>query len=119
MKSIPRSVRSWSTWASRVPSLHVTRGAHQTDRSVTTDGARDGLGLHATKTAAPIAHAAAQTRGPVSQGLVAMVGPLIDTILVCSITALVILTSGAWTSGETGAALTGKAFELALPGVGH
>jgi AGCS family alanine or glycine:cation symporter len=68
---------------------------------------------------APIAHAAAQTKGPVSQGLVAMLGPFVDTILVCSITALVILTSGAWTSGETGAALTGKAFELGLPGVGH
>lgn len=68
---------------------------------------------------APIAHAAAQTKGPVSQGLVAMLGPFIDTILVCSFTALVILTSGAWTGGETGAALTGKAFELALPGVGH
>lgn len=68
---------------------------------------------------APIAHAAAQTKGPVSQGLVAMIGPFIDTILVCSFTALVILTSGAWTGGETGAALTGKAFELALPGVGH
>lgn len=68
---------------------------------------------------APIAHAAAQTKGPVSQGLVAMLGPFVDTILVCSFTALVILTSGAWTSGETGAALTGKAFELALPGFGH
>lgn len=68
---------------------------------------------------APIAHAAAQTKGPVSQGLVAMLGPFIDTILVCSFTALVILTSGAWTGGETGAALTGKAFELALPGTGH
>ena len=68
---------------------------------------------------APIAHAAAQTKGPVSQGLVAMLGPFIDTILVCSFTALVILTSGAWTGGDTGAALTGKAFELALPGVGH
>ena len=68
---------------------------------------------------APIAHAAAQTKGPVSQGLVAMLGPFIDTILVCSFTALVILSSGAWTGGETGAALTGKAFELALPGVGH
>jgi AGCS family alanine or glycine:cation symporter len=68
---------------------------------------------------APIAHAAAQTKGPVSQGLIAMLGPFVDTIIVCSITALVILTSGAWTSGETGAALTAKAFELELPGVGH
>lgn len=68
---------------------------------------------------APIAHAAAQTRGPVSQGLVAMLGTFIDTIIVCSFTALVILVTGAWTSGENGAALTSKAFELALPGLGN
>jgi AGCS family alanine or glycine:cation symporter len=67
---------------------------------------------------APIAHAAAQTKGPVSQGLVAMLGTFIDTIVVCSFTALVILTTGAWTSGETGAALTSKAFDIALPGIG-
>lgn len=67
---------------------------------------------------APIAHAAAQTKGPVSQGLVAMLGTFIDTIIVCSFTALVILTTGAWTSGETGAALTSTAFEMALPGMG-
>ncbi|MDH3581218.1 MAG: sodium:alanine symporter family protein [Hyphomicrobiales bacterium] len=67
---------------------------------------------------APIAHAAAQTKGPVSQGLVAMLGTFIDTLIVCSFTALAILVTGAWTSGETGAALTSKAFELALPGVG-
>jgi AGCS family alanine or glycine:cation symporter len=68
---------------------------------------------------APIAHAAAQTKGPVSQGLIAMLAPFIDTIIVCSFTALVILTSGMWTSGETGAALTSKAFEATLPVVGH
>ncbi len=67
---------------------------------------------------APIAHAAAQTKGPVSQGLVAMLGTFIDTVIVCSFTALAILVTGAWTSGETGAALTSKAFDLALPGVG-
>lgn len=67
---------------------------------------------------APIAHAAAQTKGPVSQGLVAMLGTFIDTIVICSFTALAILTTGAWTSGETGAALTSKAFDLTLPGVG-
>jgi len=67
---------------------------------------------------APIAHAAAQTKGPVSQGLVAMLGTFIDTIVICSFTALAILTTGAWTSGATGAALTSKAFELSLPGVG-
>ncbi len=67
---------------------------------------------------APIAHAAAECKGPVSQGLVAMLGTFIDTILVCTFTALVILTTGAWTSGKTGAELTSLAFETALPGVG-
>src|SRR5690554_5751581 len=68
---------------------------------------------------APIAHAAAQTRNPVKQGMVAMLGTFIDTIIVCSITGLVIITSGAWTSGETGAALTSLAFETGLPGFGN
>ncbi|MCP4286525.1 MAG: sodium:alanine symporter family protein [Gammaproteobacteria bacterium] len=67
---------------------------------------------------APIAHAAAQTKGPVNQGLVAMLGTFIDTLIVCSITGLAIITSGVWTSGETGASLTSAAFEAALPGYG-
>ncbi|MEG6508560.1 sodium:alanine symporter family protein [Methyloligella sp. 2.7D] len=67
---------------------------------------------------APIAHAAAECKGPVSQGLVAMLGTFIDTLVVCSFTALVILCTGAWTSGETGAELTTLAFESALPGFG-
>ncbi len=68
---------------------------------------------------APIAHAAAATKGPVSQGLVAMLGTFIDTLIVCSITGLAIVTTGVWTGGETGAALTSAAFEAALPGVGQ
>ncbi|PMG32290.1 sodium:alanine symporter [Shewanella sp. 10N.286.52.C2] len=64
---------------------------------------------------APIAHAAAQTNDPVKQGLVAMLGTFIDTIIVCSITGLAIIVSGAWTSGENGAALTSYAFSHALP----
>ena len=67
---------------------------------------------------APIAHAAAQTKNPVRQGLIAMLGTFIDTIVVCSITALAILTTS-WTSGETGAALTTMSFNEALPGVGQ
>ncbi len=67
---------------------------------------------------APIAHAAAQTKGPINQGLIAMLGTFIDTLIVCSITGLAIITSGAWTSGETGASLTSTAFETTLPGVG-
>jgi alanine or glycine:cation symporter, AGCS family len=67
---------------------------------------------------APIAHAAASTKGPVNQGLIAMLGTFIDTIVVCSITGLAIIASGAWTSGESGAALTSLAFEMSLPGIG-
>ena len=46
---------------------------------------------------AAIAHAAAQTNSPVRQGIIAMLGTFIDTLVVCTMTALVILTSGAWT----------------------
>ncbi|MDH5361573.1 MAG: alanine:cation symporter family protein, partial [Gammaproteobacteria bacterium] len=67
---------------------------------------------------APIAHAAAQTDSPVRQGTVAMLGTFIDTLIICSITGLVIVLTGAWTSGITGAALTSSAFEMALPGIG-
>ncbi len=68
---------------------------------------------------APIAHASAQTKDPVRQGLIAMLGTFIDTIIICTITGLVIITSGEWTSGVSGAALTSAAFADALPGVGN
>lgn len=68
---------------------------------------------------APIAHAAAQTNSPVRQGMVAMLGTFIDTLIICSITGLVIITSGEWTSGVSGAALTSAAFSHSLPGVGN
>ena len=63
---------------------------------------------------APIAHAAAKTEGPVTQGMVAMLGCFIDTILVCTVTGLVILITGAWTGGQTGSALSAQAFEAGL-----
>ncbi len=68
---------------------------------------------------APIAHAAAKTDNPVRQGLIAMTGVFFDTIIVCSMTALVILLTGAWKSGQTSSALTSLAFETALPGAGN
>ncbi len=68
---------------------------------------------------APIAHAAASTNSPVQQGNIAMLGTFIDTIILCSITGLVIITTGVWKLGETGASLSSAAFELALPGVGN
>ncbi|MBE0438891.1 MAG: sodium:alanine symporter family protein [Gammaproteobacteria bacterium] len=67
---------------------------------------------------APIAHAAATTDSSVRQGTIAMLGTFIDTIVVCSITGLVIIVSGVWTSGETGATLSSLAFESVLPGWG-
>ena len=73
---------------------------------------------------AAIAHAAAKTNNPVRQGIVAMLGTFIDTIIVCTMTSLVILTSGAWTvtgddgTGLTGAALTSTAFHTSIAG-GH
>jgi AGCS family alanine or glycine:cation symporter len=63
---------------------------------------------------APIAHAAAKTKDPVHQGLIAMLGTFIDTIVVCTMTALVIILTGSWTSGQTGVALTSHAFNTGL-----
>ena len=71
---------------------------------------------------AAIAHAAAQTRSPVRQGIIAMLGTFIDTLVVCTMTALVILTSGAWTlsgpdgGGLTGAILTSAGFQGSIAG---
>ena len=81
---------------------------------------------------APIAHAAAQTKNPSVQGEIAMIGVFIDTLVICTMTALVILTTtGTWTT-ETGevtthiweaanlqaSAITNEAYSIALPGGG-
>ncbi len=65
---------------------------------------------------AAIVAAAAKTKHPVRQGLVSMTQTFIDTIIVVSMTGLVILTTGVWTSGKTGAALTAQGFSTGLPG---
>ncbi len=67
---------------------------------------------------APIAHAAAKTNNPVQQGMVAMLGTFIDTLIVCTMTALVIVMTDVWSSGETGATLSTLAFNAAMPGWG-
>lgn len=67
---------------------------------------------------APIVHASAVTDHPVRQALYGIFEVFIDTIVVCTLTGLVVLTTGAWNSGETGAALTARAFEIGLPGGG-
>jgi AGCS family alanine or glycine:cation symporter len=65
---------------------------------------------------APIAAAAAQTKNPVSQALVSMTQTFIDTIIVCSLTGFVIISTGLWNSGSTGSELTARAFSHGLPG---
>ena len=67
----------------------------------------------------PIAHSAATTKEPVREGVVALLEPFIDTVVICTMTALVILNSGAWVQeGLTGVDLTAVAFDHALPGFG-
>lgn len=68
---------------------------------------------------APIAHASAMTNNPARQGTIAMLGTFIDTLIICSITGLVIVVSGAWTTEATGASLTSVAFSGTLPNAGQ
>jgi AGCS family alanine or glycine:cation symporter len=67
---------------------------------------------------AGIAQAAGMSNDPVRSGLIGMMGTFFDTIIVCSMTGLAIVVSGAWESGKTGAELTQLAFQSAMPGVG-
>lgn len=68
---------------------------------------------------APMAHGAAKTNEPVREGLVAMLGPAIDTLVVCTLTALAILVTGVWQTTEAdGVSLTALAFENTMPSVG-
>jgi len=65
---------------------------------------------------APMAHGAARTNEPIREGLVAMVGPFVDTIIVCTLTALAILVTGVWeTTNNNGVSLTASAFSESLP----
>jgi alanine or glycine:cation symporter, AGCS family len=65
---------------------------------------------------APMVHSAATTDHPVRQGMYGVFEVFVDTMLICTATALVILSTGVWNSGTTGAALSAKAFEIGLPG---
>lgn len=68
---------------------------------------------------APMAHGATKTDEPVREGLVAMLGPAIDTLIVCTLTALAILVTGVWQSSDAnGVSLTATAFNDAMPGYG-
>lgn len=67
---------------------------------------------------AGIAQAAGQSKSAAQSGLVGMMGTFIDTIIVCTMTGLVIIVTGVWSSGVSGAALTASAFSSAFPGIG-
>ncbi len=67
---------------------------------------------------AAMAHGAAKTKEPVREGLIAMLGPFLDTNLVCTMTALVILSTGV-TATQDGVMMTVNAFEHAMPGIGR
>ena len=67
---------------------------------------------------APIASAAAKTHWPAEQGLISMTGTFIDTIVVCSITGLTLITTDVWLAQAEGAQITQAAFAAALSGVG-
>ena len=64
---------------------------------------------------APIAAAAAQTKSPVTQALVSMTQTFIDTLIVCTMTGLVLILTGAWSNGQNGAELTTTAFASGMP----
>jgi AGCS family alanine or glycine:cation symporter len=66
---------------------------------------------------APIAAAAARTKNPAQQALVSMTGTFWDTVVVCLVTGLVLVVTGAWNSGAQGAAMTNHAFGT-IPNIG-
>ncbi len=67
---------------------------------------------------APIVAAAAKTKWPAEQGLISMTGTFIDTIIICTLTGLTLVVTGAWNGPENGAALTNAAFTAAFPAFG-
>jgi AGCS family alanine or glycine:cation symporter len=67
---------------------------------------------------AAIAHAAAKTKYPVREGLVASVGPLIDTLIICTLTAFTIILTGAWRIGIKGVGMTVEGFTRGLSHIG-
>ena len=78
-----------------------------------------GIKRIATVATKVMAHGSAKTNEPVKEGLVAVLGPAIDTLLVCTATAFIILISGVWQGTEAeGVNLSAQAFDITMPGVG-
>lgn len=77
--------------------------------------ARDIFSNEAGLGSAPIAAAAAQVEEPARQGLISMMGTVIDTLVICTMTGLCIVITGAWDMGLEGVSVTDKAFRMGLP----
>jgi alanine or glycine:cation symporter, AGCS family len=116
--SIPDAV--WMIFSNAFSPAAATGGfMGATIRQAVQFGARRGiLSNEAGLGSAPIAHAAAQTPGPVYQGMIGVAEVFIDTIVVCTFTALILLSSGIWDSGLAGAAMTASAFSQTIPYAG-
>jgi AGCS family alanine or glycine:cation symporter len=65
-----------------------------------------------------LAHGAAKTNEPIREGFVASFGPIVDTLIVCTCTALAVLVTGAWQTDLQGVGMTVYAFEKTFPNVG-
>ena len=65
-----------------------------------------------------LAHGAAKTNEPARQGLVAMLGPVLDTLIVCTCTAMALLVTDVWQGDAVGVTMTAQAYELIFPGFG-
>lgn len=82
-------------------------------------GVRRGLfSNEAGQGSAPIAHAAARTKWPAREGLVASLEPLVDTLIICTLTALMIILTGAWELEKEGVRMTTRAMEIGLNRIG-
>ncbi|MDY0200018.1 MAG: sodium:alanine symporter family protein [Bacteroidales bacterium] len=82
-------------------------------------GVRRGLfSNEAGQGSAPMAHAAAKTEHPMREGFVASLEPLVDTLIICTLTALVIVITGAWESGIKGVGMTVLGFQEGMGKVG-
>lgn len=65
-----------------------------------------------------LAHGAAKTNEPIREGFVASFGPIVDTLIICTCTALAVLVTGAWQTGHQGVGMTVYAFEQSFPNIG-
>lgn len=82
-------------------------------------GVRRGLfSNEAGQGSAPIAHAAAKTEYPAREGLVASLEPLVDTLIICTLTALIIILTGSWLSGKEATSFTVDGMEVGLANIG-